>query len=138
VRSILEADVRAWHAEQWTVGRTTAVVVGDVDPGAALDALLPVMDGTGPREDVRPGEAPVTDKTARSMTEAREKQQTAFAMQFPGPRRLDPSRFAAEVWAAYVGGLGGKLFEALRDRRSLAYTVAAWPWTPRRVGALVT
>ena len=138
VRNILEADVRAWHAEQWAVGRTTAVVVGDVDPGPALDALIPVMDGTGSREDVRPGEAPVTPTIERNRTEAREKQQTAFAMQFPGPRRLDPSRFAAEVWAAYVGGLGGKLFEALRDRRSLAYTVAAWPWVRRRVGALLT
>ena len=59
-------------------------------------------------------------------------------MQFPGPTRLDSSRFAAEVWAAFVGGLGGRLFEALRDRRSLAYTVAAWPWQRRRVGALVT
>jgi zinc protease len=138
VRNILEHDVRSWHTEQWAVGRTTAVVVGDVDPGAALDALSPVMNGTGFREDVRPDDAPVTDKSERSMTEVREKQQTAFAMQFPGPRRLDPARFAAEVWAAHVGGLGGKLFEALRDRRSLAYTVAAWPWVRRRVGALVT
>jgi len=138
VRSILETDVRAWHAEQWAVGRTTVVVVGDVDPEAAIDALAPVMDGTGAREDVRPGEAPVTAGPERSKTEGRDKKQTAFAMQFPGPRRLDTSRFAAEVWAAYVGGLGGKLFEALRDRRSLAYTVAAWPWLRRRVGALVT
>jgi len=96
------------------------------------------MNMTGFREDVRPDEAPEMDKVERSMTEVREKQQTAFAMQFPGPLRLDPARLAAEVWAAHVGGLGGKLFEALRDRRSLAYTVAAWPWVRRRVGALVT
>jgi zinc protease len=138
VRSILEADVRAWHGEQWAVGRTTAVVVGDVDPAAAIAALGPVLDGAESREDVRPGPAPVTDTAERTRMEAREKQQTAFAMQFPGPGRLDRSRFAAEVWAAYVGGLGGKLFEALRDKRSLAYTVAAWPWQRRRIGALIT
>jgi zinc protease len=74
----------------------------------------------------------------RTRAESRDKKQTAFAMQFPGPTRLDPSRVAAEIWAAYVGGLGGRLFEALRDKRSLAYTVAAWPWQRRRVGALVT
>ena len=138
VHAIQETDVRAWHAEQWSVGRTTAIVVGDVDPAAAIDALGAVMEGTESREDLRPGEAPVIGSAERNRTETREKQQTALAMQFPGPRRLDASRFAAEVWAAYVGGLGGKLFEALRDRRSLAYTVAAWPWMRRRVGALVT
>ena len=138
VRSILESDVRTWHGAQWAVGRTTAVVVGDVDPGAAIDALGPVLDGTESRDDVRPGEAPFAAQAQRERTEARDKQQTAFAMQFPGPRRLDPSRVAAEVWAAYVGGLGGKLFEALRDQRSLAYTVAAWPIQRRRIGALIT
>jgi zinc protease len=59
-------------------------------------------------------------------------------MLFPGPTRLDPDRHAAEVWAAHAGGLGGRLFEALRDRLSLAYTVAAYPWQRRRLGALVT
>jgi zinc protease len=34
--------------------------------------------------------------------------------------------------------LGGRLFEALRDRRSLAYTVAATPWQRHGAGALLT
>jgi zinc protease len=70
--------------------------------------------------------------------EDREKAQTALTMLFPGPTRLAPDRFAAEVWAAHAGGLGGRLFEALRDQRSLAYTVAAYPWQRRRLGALIT
>jgi zinc protease len=138
VRELLEADVRAWHAEHCATGRSTAVVVGDVDPRDALDAMALVLDGTDRREDVRPVDAPGPLNPERTRMESRDKKQTAFAMQFPGPTRLDSSRFAAEVWAAYVGGLGGRLFEALRDRRSLAYTVAAWPWQRRRVGALVT
>ena len=138
VRELLDVDVRSWHAEQCATGRTTAVVVGDVDPRDALDAMALVLDGTDTREDVRPGDAPGVSCHERTRMELREKKQTALAMQFPGPTRLDTSRFAAEVWAAYVGGLGGRLFEALRDRRSLAYTVAAWPWQRRRVGALVT
>jgi zinc protease len=42
------------------------------------------------------------------------------------------------VWAAVASGLGGRLFEALRDRRSLAYTVIAQAWQRRSAGALVT
>ena len=137
VRDLLEGDVRAWHEAQRATGRATAVVVGDVESGMALDVLGRVLDVTEPRDDSRPGPAPIGSREP-TRTESRDKKQTAFAMQFPGPTRLDPDRFAAEVWAALVGGLGGRLFEALRDRRSLAYTVAAWPWQRRRVGALVT
>ena len=59
-------------------------------------------------------------------------------MGFPGPARGDPDRAAAQVWAAVASGLGGRLFEALRDRRSLAYTVVASAWQKARAGALVT
>jgi zinc protease len=68
----------------------------------------------------------------------REKQQAALAMAFPGPARRDPDRAAAEVWAAVASGLGGRMFEALRDRRSLAYTVMASSWQRGRAGALIT
>jgi len=66
------------------------------------------------------------------------KAQSAFAMLFPGPRRDDPARYAAEVWAAVASGLGGRLFDTLRDQRSLAYTVLAFAWPRQRAGALGT
>jgi zinc protease len=59
-------------------------------------------------------------------------------MAFPGPARRDPDRTAAGVWAAVASGLGGRLFEALRDRRSLAYTVVASSWQKARGGSLLT
>jgi zinc protease len=68
----------------------------------------------------------------------REKAQAAIAMAFPGIPRRHPDRAAAQVWAAVASGLGGRLFEALRDRRSLAYTVVASAWLKARAGALVT
>ena len=71
-------------------------------------------------------------------TVTRDKAQSAFAMLFPGPARGDADRQAADVWAAIASGLGGRLFEALRDRRSLAYTVMASAWQRRRAGAILT
>jgi zinc protease len=61
-----------------------------------------------------------------------------MAMAFPGPSRKSSQRLAAEIWAAIASGLGGRLFEALRDKRSLAYTVVASSWQKGRGGALVT
>ena len=59
-------------------------------------------------------------------------------MAFPGPGRRDADRMAAKIWAAVASGLGGRMFEALRDRRSLAYTVMASSWQRGRAGALIT
>ena len=74
----------------------------------------------------------------RARVVRRAKSQTALAMIFPGPSRRDPSRHAAQVWAAIASGLGGRLFEELRERRSLAYTVIASTWQRAGAGALVT
>ena len=59
--------------------------------------------------------------------EQRDKAQTALALAFPGPSRADPSRYAASLLGVVASGLGGRFFEALRDRQSLAYTVIASP-----------
>jgi zinc protease len=59
-------------------------------------------------------------------------------MLFPGPTRSAPERHAAEVWSAIAGGLGGRLFVALRDQLSLAYVVRASIWQRGGAGALLT
>jgi zinc protease len=69
---------------------------------------------------------------------SRDKAQAALAMAFPGPSRRDRDHAAAQVWGAVASGLGGRLFEALRDRRSLAYTVLATAWQKARGGALLS
>ncbi len=140
VRQLAGAQVRTWHARHAAAGRTLVVAVGDLEPEEALDRLAGRVDHHPRRTDVTP---PAPGETTgvpwpRRRVESRDKAQTGLAMLFPGPTRLAPDRHAAEVWAALAGGLGGRLFEALRDRRSLAYTVAAFPWQRRRMGALLT
>jgi zinc protease len=67
----------------------------------------------------------------------RAKRQTGMAVLFPGPSRADATRFPAMVWAAIASGLGGRLFTALREQRSLAYTVMATSWQRASAGALL-
>jgi zinc protease len=49
-----------------------------------------------------------------------------MALTFPGPARDDPARFAAHLIATMASGLGGRFFDELREKRSLAYTVHAF------------
>jgi zinc protease len=134
------AQVRAWHARALGV-RPVVIAVGDVHPDHASATLAGVFrdrPALPDRRDLAPvswASGSVEDSTK---VVNREKAQSAVAMIFPGPSRRDPDRIAAEVWAAVASGLGGRMFEALRDRRSLAYTVLATSWQRGRAGALVT
>ena len=132
--------VRAWHRERVLEGRPVVIAVGDLDPDAAIDLLAGVFDHLAPRPDRwRPEpEAWAPGPLPREQRVRRQKAQSAFAMIYPGLRRADPGYAAVEVWAAIASGLGGRLFESLRDRRSLAYTVLAVAWGRGRTGALAT
>jgi zinc protease len=137
--AVTVAEVRAWHRAAVLGPRGVIVAVGDIEPARALAELAAVFGGhaaRAPAELRTPVEWKLESGTLTRLVE-REKAQSAFAMAFPGPSRRDPRRHAAEVWSAVASGLGGRLFEALRDRRSLAYSVMASPWQKARAGAFL-
>jgi zinc protease len=116
------------------------VAVGDLNPEQGRDALAGVFGDDPARIPARLAEdLPwALDGEPIERVVHRSKAQTALAMAFPGPSRRSQQRLGAEIWAAIASGLGGRLFEALRDKRSLAYTVIASSWQKGRGGALVT
>ena len=141
--SISAADTRDWHARAFVGVRPVVIAVGDVDPDRASDTLAGVFADAPPRSAVgelaRSAGWPARARAIRHRSVVtRDKAQAAIAMAFPGMARRDPDRAAVQVWAAVASGLGGRLFEALRDRRSLAYTVVASAWLKARAGAIVT
>jgi len=131
-------DVRAWHRSALLGPRGVVVAVGDLDPEGALTQLASVF-GPHPARPASRLDEPVAWAAVEgdSRIVRRQKAQSAFALAFPGPSRRDPTRFASEVWSAVASGLGGRLFEALRDRRSLAYTVVASSWQKARGGSFL-
>ncbi len=141
--SISGADVRAWHALAFRQVRPAVVAVGDIDPEEASELLAGAFGRRGELAEAGPlphmewmggnGGGGVPSRVV-----PRDKAQAAVAMAFPGPSRRDPDHVAGQVWGAVASGLGGRLFEALRDRRSLAYTVVATAWEKARAGALLT
>ena len=139
IGAVSPADVSQWHRQTFLPPRGVVIAVGDFDPEAALAEMVSVFGSHSPRQ-----AAPLSDRVAWAVqgdtairTVTREKAQSAFAMAFPGPSRRDPDRYAAEVWSAVASGLGGRLFDALRERRSLAYTVMASSWQKARAGAFL-
>jgi zinc protease len=140
IHGLTPEDVRVWYDRAILRPRGIVVAVGDLEPQAALGQLSGVFGNHAARV-AAPLEMPVTWELREghaSRVMPRQKAQSALALVFPGPARRDPRRFAAEVWSAVASGLGGRLFEALRDRRSLAYTVVASSWQKARGGAFAT
>jgi zinc protease len=112
------------------------VAVGELEPEAMLDGLAPFEDwpATAPARAV---DTPLVGAPGRG-EETRRKAQSAVAMAFPSGPYGSPHRFPLIVSSALLSGLAGRLFQVLRDERSLAYTVAALPWLQRRAGVMLT
>jgi zinc protease len=127
VKAITTEAIKAWHEARVLQASAVLVVVGNVDPQASADLVASHFPA------LRVTDRPTVTRTpwptaSAERAEAREKAQTALAIFFEGPDRYDPARFDAEMLGGVASGLGGRFFEELRDRQSLAYTVMARPY----------
>jgi zinc protease len=133
LRRITAGAIQKWHADRAVRSPSVIAIVGDGDPDelAALAARAFVdlrhVEATLPP-------APQWPKMLTTSVESRDRAQTALAMLFPAPDRRDDARFAAAMIASVASGLGGRFFDELRDKRSLAYTVHAFASERRLAG----
>lgn len=126
--------IREFHASRVLCASTVLAVVGDVVPDEIAGTLAREFAELKFRQDAPPGRAAWPAQLVQA-ADSRDKQQTAMTMLFPSADRQDNDRFAARVLSAIASGLGGRFFEQLRDKQSLAYTVSAYP-IERRAGGL--
>jgi zinc protease len=118
-------DVRTWHAERMLDAPVAVGIVTDGDSDEAATVMGEALARLRFREPA-PVPAPRWPQTPTTRSEPRDKSQTAIAIAFPGPARTDDDRFVAQLIAGVSSGLGGRFFDELRDRQSLAYTVQAF------------
>jgi zinc protease len=135
VERATRAEVVAWHARLTAERSPMLLVTGDTDANIVYRAAHLLGPTAGePTDEAEPAGWP--DGPRRRIVE-RDTAQSALALGFRGPDRNHPDALVLKVLAAAVAGLGGRLFEELRSRRSLAYTVAARPIARLRGGAFV-
>jgi zinc protease len=124
----VDADrLRAWHRDRVRGGAPLVIVAGDLAPDRAANVAARAFANLppAPHADVPP--SPVWPLESRRRVQERDRAQTALALGFPAPARNHPDVFALLVTANAISGLGNRLFEELRSRRSLAYSVNAYP-----------
>lgn len=111
------------HHESLVLGGHGAIVVvadSDADETASLVQSAFASLSLGVRPPVSRASWPAEP---RDVFEHRDRAQTAVVLLLPSPGRESRLRHAAHVLATVASGLGGRFFDALRDRESLAYSV---------------
>jgi zinc protease len=129
----LHASARRMHHR---LTRQRAAVIGVVGDGAPEEMAEIVASAFRSlrHEATAPIDAPHWRADSPVSATDRDKQQTAIAMLFPAPARSSEERYAGVLLSAIASGLGGRFFEELRSKRSLAYTVSAGPVDRRTAG----
>lgn len=129
-------DLRAWHRRIAIDHDPALFIVGDVDPERAAGAAAHFFAvSAGARA---PAASPVWPRAGAERVEQRSKAQTALVLGYPGVDRNHPDLFPLQVMASAIAGLGGRLFEELRSRKSLAYSVTASAVARQLGGAFIS
>ena len=134
LQQLTASQVRDWHKACVCRGPLAIGLTGDVDPDEAAELVAREFPELKWSEQSQLPD-PEWPEEVTTNAESREKAQTALIMGFPGPKRDDADRFVARVVTAVTSGLGGRFFDELRDKRSLAYTVHTFSSERRLAGA---
>ncbi|MDR2404769.1 MAG: insulinase family protein [Deltaproteobacteria bacterium] len=102
-------------------------VAGDVEPNEFIEALEDELKDWSPQgKDLKvtlPA-APVAVKGPLFTSESLDRQQTHLALAFLGPGLDSEDQAPMDVLSSALSGMGGILFQDLREEKSLAYTVS--------------
>lgn len=124
VRAISSSDVRSFFAEHYRAGNTVVAVAGAVDPGEVVELVTSAFDAMPPG-----GEAPSRGAPTRADAGVRvdlddDTEQVHLVLGGASIARTDPDREALDVVNHVLGGgLSSRLFDEIRERRGLAYSV---------------
>lgn len=138
VAAIGAADLERFVRDGFARDRLHVAVVGDIAPErttALVDAVFAGLPADG-----APFAVPdVAAAKGGVFTIDMDMPQSAIVFGLPGPRRDDPDYYAASVLnrALGGGGLNTRLFEEVREKRGLAYSVSSFLHPHRHAGLWV-
>jgi zinc protease len=127
VRGITRNDLAAWHRRFFVPENLRLAAVGDVDPDKLAEDLSRRLSslGTGPKPTLGDLTQPEIPSLIRERI-VREKEQSVVAFGMRAPRFLDDDRLPLEVLNRVLAGMGGRLWDELRETRHLCYMVGSF------------
>ena len=124
VMSISADDVRRFFDDHYRTGNAVVAVAGAVDPDEVVDAVRAAFDRMQQGTSVRDRQRPIVVDGPERIEISDDTEQAHLVVGNLAVARTDPDREALDV-ANFVlgGGLSSRLFDEIRERRGLAYSV---------------
>jgi predicted Zn-dependent peptidase len=131
IEGLTRDDVDGWYRRRYTMPSIVVTAAGRVDHQQVLDLVTAAfggrLSGDVPPAPLREGDGPVlTAPARRTGLLHRRTEQTHLLLGSPGLARLDERRYAAAVLETAVGGgMSSRLFQEIREKRGLVYSVGS-------------
>jgi predicted Zn-dependent peptidase len=123
VRSFSREDLRRFVSERYGPGQMILSAAGDVDHDTIVrlaEELFGGLDARGSEDAIA-----ATFKGGERR-EIKALEQAHFALAFEGPGYCDDSIYTAQIYSvALGGGMSSRLFQEVREKRGLCYTIFA-------------
>ena len=117
------ATLAAWREGLMTTENMAVGIVGDLSEEEAIALFDGLIAARASRNF-----APIVSayQPFREGIISRNKQQSAAVLGFPGANIYDDDRYALDMLAEIVSGMGGRFFRAVRGDNALAYQVSGF------------
>lgn len=124
IAAIDTAALHRWLNEQYRPSRLVIAAAGKVDEGALLRIVEHRFGDLAPTE-AKPF-VPATF-TRGTRHDRRRFDQLHLSFAFAAPATRDPDLYAMALYSSAVGGgMSSRLFQELREKRGLAYSIYSW------------
>src|ERR1051326_2301053 len=124
VTAITKEDLQAWFKTNLRQLVPTIFIVGDTQGTGLVAPLADVLTNEDLHDrDITSLPVPNMKIERKETIESVSRQQSALVYGFPGTTRSGNDRYALAVLENIVSGLGGRFFDAIREKQGLAYTV---------------
>lgn len=136
IAAVARDEIAAYHAEHYQPSNVVVAVAGNVDHDEVVARVAAVQpdEGNARPARVNGADAGAPDRFARV---ERPLEQSHVVLGARALRRDDPDRFAlAVVDQVLGGGMSSRLFQEVREKRGLAYSVFSYRSAYEETGAL--
>ncbi len=126
-------QIQSFYRRRYVAPQIVVAAAGNLDHTAVVRLVRQALRGTpldtdpGTPAPYRPATPAVRTRAATTLVEAKETEQAHVVLGCPGIDRLDERRFALGVLNNVLGGgMSSRLFQEIRERRGLAYSVYSY------------
>jgi predicted Zn-dependent peptidase len=135
IESASRQSVRRFYKRHYLPGNLVVAAAGSVEQDAItnqlrslMDTGKPIREGQASRWNLRAAGNPPTP-SGRDLVKRRKTEQAHIVIGANGMARTDPDRFAfLIVNTALGGGMSSRLFQEVREKRGLAYSVFSYQY----------